>query len=269
MRLCGNQGAQTVLPRCHLVPSLALAAALSLSIPFALSFLPYRDRCELKNIMRAVYTYSQGAAYKHNALWLCKRRKTWATAKPPLCRGICTIYVQEQQNQRRRSDVSFPKSRNWQHKLTEVCARVCEGHPNSRGWKVMWVRVCVCVWNKCRLLFSFHYVLHKRQTQALQRNRRRQQSKIQEGYTKDTFYFVAATAAAASVAAVAIAIVCAPSVNEVISAALPTSTLQIDAAADAPWHFVGHATQNASSCPAVRTSPTKKKEGNQTKTKPN
>lgn len=109
--------------------------------------------------MRAVYTYSQGAAYKHNALWLCKRRKTWATAKPPLCRGICTIYVQEQQSQRRRSDVSFPKSRNWQHKLTElteVCASVCEGHPNSRGWKVMCVRVCVCEINA---VCCFHFIM--------------------------------------------------------------------------------------------------------------
>lgn len=65
----------------------------SLPISVSLPFLPYRDRCELNNIMRAVYTYSQGAAYKHNALWLCKRRKTWATAKPPLYREGYVLYV--------------------------------------------------------------------------------------------------------------------------------------------------------------------------------
>lgn len=81
----------------------------------------------------------------------------------------------------------FPKaetdSTSWTE-VTEVC--VCARDTQTLGDEKSCVCVCVCVWNKCRLLFSFHYVLHKRQTQALQRNRRRQQSQntggIHEGY---------------------------------------------------------------------------------------
>lgn len=108
---------------------------------------------------------------------------------------------------------------------SHVCAYVC-------------AYVCVCEINAvCCFHFIMFYISGRRRRCNATVDASR--ARIQEGYTKDTFYFVAASVAVASVAAaaaaVAVAIVCAPSVNEVISAALPTSTLQIDAAAaDAP-----------------------------------